>query len=99
MADPLPSYTKRDGVGLPARVFFYTLDQISALISVNNRTLQSSLVHFDGRSVGVHKKDMLLAVNIAPLGKEPIWRVSESEFIRWCKRKQIRVYERGWAQP
>ena len=99
MSKPFPSQDKRLEVGLPPRIFFYTIEQISALLSISENALKATIIHFDGRSAGAHKKDTLLAVNIAPLGQTPIWRVSENELIRWCRHKNIRIYERGWAQP
>lgn len=99
MADPIPSQTKRDEIGLPTRTFFFTLDQISTMLEVKLPALKRSLVHYEHRSVGARKKDMLLAINIAPLNEKPDWRVSEVEFLRWCKYKGIKFYERGWAQP
>lgn len=97
--DPTPSRTKRAEVGIPPRVFFYTLDQISTMLNYELVAMKRYLIHYDGRSTGARKNDRLMAINIAPSGSKPEWRVSESEFIRWCKYKGVRFYERGWAQP
>lgn len=98
-SDPIPSRTKREGIGLPPRVFFYTIEQISALLNLSQKRVEEGYIHFDGRSVGAQSSKRLLAVNIAPHGEGPAWRVSEDELIRWCKKNQVRLYERGWAQP
>lgn len=85
--------TARD-VGLPPRPFLYTLDQIASLISVELPFFKANYVYYDGRTSGVHRKDVLRARNIAPIGAVPDWRVSESEFTRWLRSRRYRVYER-----
>lgn len=83
-------------VGLPTRPFLYTLDQISVLLDLSINTIQSSYVHFEGRSIGVAARDLIIARNIAPPEKTPDWRIAEQEFLRWLKRKGFKYYDRGF---
>lgn len=82
-------------IGLPARPFLYTLDQISVLIDVTEGQLKNSYIHFEGRSIGVASRRQLLARNIAPADKTPDWRVAERELIRWFKTMGFKYYDRG----
>lgn len=85
---------ERDAVGLPPRPFFYTLDQIATLTGVDLETLYTRWVHYDGHTPGVHRKDKLKAVNLAPLDEPHNWRVLEAELIRWMRNRGFYVYER-----
>jgi len=82
-------------IGLPVRVFLYTLDQLSVLLDVQEKTIKTKYVFFEGRSVGSRSKHLLLARNIAPPEETPDWRVAERELIRWLKVKGFRYYEAG----
>jgi hypothetical protein len=81
-------------VGLPARPFLYTLDQIATLLAVELSSIKASYLYYEGRSSGIHRKDTMRTRNIAPIGEKPDWRVSEMEFTRWLRTKRFRVYER-----
>jgi len=81
---------------LPPRAFFYTLDQIATMINVDYEYFRRRYIYYDRRSVGVHYPDMLLAVNMAPHGAPPDWRVTEDELKRWFKKKRVRLHQRGW---
>lgn len=93
---PLMPHEPRQ-VGLPPRLFLYTLDQIATLISVDLKSLQASYVHYDRRSVGAKPKSKMLARNIAPPMQSPEWRVSEQDLIKWLKVKGFRPFLRGWV--
>lgn len=82
-------------VSLPARMFLYTIDQIAALLSVQEQTVKTVYLYYEGRSTGVMPRDQLRAVNIAPAGQPPEWRVSERALKNWLKFKGFRFYERG----
>jgi hypothetical protein len=84
-------------IGLPPRVFLYTLDQIAFLIDVTEATLKSSYVHYEGRSLGAPGRDKIAARNIAPADTTPDWRVSETVFIRWLKFKGYKLLARGYV--
>jgi hypothetical protein len=87
---------KRDDIGLPARPFLFTLDQISVLLDISERKMiASGYVYLEGRSVGIARRDMMIARNIAPATERPDWRVAERELIRWFKRKGFKYYDRG----
>jgi hypothetical protein len=89
---------ERSWVGLPPRPFLYTIDQISQIISVEARIVQSQYIWYEGRSVGARRVDQLRAINIAPRDRKPEWRVAEQELIRWMRTKKLRYYERGWVE-
>lgn len=83
----------RQEVNMPIRPFLYTLDQIAGLLSINLPYLTAHYTYFEGRSIGVMSKDLLLARNIAPRTQPAEWRIAERELIRWLKRKGYRVYD------
>lgn len=71
----------------------FTLEQIGQMLQTDMNYLKSQLIYWDLRTPGVHRKDWIKAINIAPLGAPEEWRVTEAEFIRWLKAKRIRIYE------
>lgn len=82
--------------GLPVRPFLWSLDQISVIIDLDEKYLNSNaMVHYEGRSIGFASRHQLLARNIAMPEDKPVWRVAEHEFIRWLKMKGFRYYDRG----
>jgi hypothetical protein len=85
-------------IGLPPRVFLYTLDQISVLINVPEARLKASYIYFENRSTGLKDTFMMSARNIAPTDQKPDWRVSEREFVRWMRYMGYKYYDRGWAE-
>lgn len=95
---PLPPETARDSVGLPARPFLYSIEQISGLTAVPVKQLQKVFIHYDGKTLGAHKKSQLMARNISPPGFKPVWRVAESELIRWLRAHRFRVYEKAYTR-
>jgi hypothetical protein len=82
-------------IGIPSRVFLFTMDQLSVMLDIDEKTILSSYIYFEGRSVGSRKKGLMVAINIAPPELKPEWRVAEREFIRWMRVKGYRYYERG----
>ena len=92
------SNEKAEAIGLPPRVFLYTLDQISVLISVSLETIKTSYIYYEGRSIGSKDRFLIQARNIAPADVKPDWRVSERELIRWFKVMGYKYYERGNIQ-
>lgn len=86
-------------IGLPVREFMYTLDQIAFLLSIEEKNLKQSYLHYDGRSVGPCPKDHLLAVDISPDNSpRPEWRVAERHLKRWMRLKGWKIYERGYVK-
>jgi hypothetical protein len=79
-------------VGLPARPFFYTLDQIAGLLSMDMQSLYR-MVFYEGRTLVIKQNFHLWAVNLAAPGDKPEWRVIEEELIRWMRYKHIEVTE------
>lgn len=88
---------KRD-VGLPVREFMYTVDQIAFLLSVTERYLKENLIHYSGRSLGACPRDRMEAVNIAPDGEKPEWRIAEKHLKRWMRFKGWKIYDRGYVK-
>lgn len=87
-----------ESVGLPVRPFLYTLDQVAMMLSLSESYLRSrGLVFFFGRMTGSPKPDQIKANNIALPEDAPDWRIAEAELIRYCRRKGIKIYSRGWA--
>jgi len=89
------SESEREKLGLPPRVFLYTLDQISTMLQVDIKVVKAKMLHYERRSVGTAPKSKIRCINIMPEGETPEWRVTEREFIRYLKNKGVRVYERG----
>lgn len=88
---------ERRSVGLPPRSFLYTIDQIAALIGVEEQSVIENYLHLESVSVGVCPKDKILARNIAPAGQSPEWRIPERYLIRWLRFKGFKYYDRGWV--
>jgi hypothetical protein len=84
-------------LGLPPRIFFYTVDQIGTLLSLDEEYIKKHLLHFQGRSPGICPRGIMLAINVAPEGVKPEWRVSEQSFAGYLRYKGIRFYERGYV--
>lgn len=82
-------------VGLPVKPFFYTLDQIATLLSVEEDRLKKAYIYFDGRSTGRRRPDLMISVNIAPDTEKPEWRVEQRELVRWMKAKGFKYHEYG----
>jgi hypothetical protein len=88
-------------VGLPPRVFLYSLDQIAAMIDVPITELVGRYVFFDGRSEGSPRQypRSFMARNISPEGESrQDWRVAEKELIRWLRHIGFRIYEVGYIK-
>lgn len=88
---PSTSEKGRAEVGLPTTAFFFTLDQIASMINVQMETLRSKYLYYIGRSAGIMASHQMPAINIAPEGERADWRVLEQEFVKWCKRRGVRV--------
>lgn len=84
-----------ENIGMPTRVFLFTMDQLSVMLDLEVQSLQQYYIYFEGRSIGARRRDLMLARNIAPPDQKPDWRVAEREFIRWMRVKGFRHYERG----
>lgn len=88
-----------DRVGLPAKPFLYTIDQIAQLLSLDEKSVRASYLFYQGKSVGSLPKDKMLARDISPDDAEkPEWRVTERDLIRWMRFKGIRYHERGYVK-
>lgn len=82
-------------VGLPARPFFYTVDQIAVCLNLSVETVKQKYLFFDGRSTGSQSIHLMVARNIAKPTDRPEWRIAEREFVRWLKLKKFKVYDAG----
>lgn len=77
--------TSKPVVIAPIRPFLYTLDQIAAMLSIDERELMGVYLFLDGRSLFPKAKHHITARNIAPPDQPPRWRVAENELIRWMQ--------------
>ena len=66
---------------LPEHPFFYTLDQVAAIIQVSEHWLKQR-TSYAGRTIDTGRA-RLRAVNLAEPDEAPMWRVSERELLRW----------------
>lgn len=88
-----------DRIGLPVREFFYTIDQIAYLLSMDEGYVKRTLLHFEGRTPGVCPRDKMTAYDMSSENDEkPEWRISERHLRRWMRSKGIRVYDRGYIR-
>lgn len=87
---------REDGkLGLPAKPFFYSPEQIAGLLEVKTEYVMQSLLWYEGRSVGYLPKDKLRAINVAPVGETPVWRIPERSLLIFLRYKGIKYYTRG----
>jgi len=84
MGPPSPS--------LAPHPFLYTPDQIGQILTLKDSTIKRWLF-FEGRSTGVKDHTRMRAINVAPAGEVPVWRVEEHELVRWMRHKGIRLYQ------
>lgn len=94
-ADEIRKHTEE--LGLPVRMFFYTPDQIAGMLEVEVQYVMDKMLYYEGREPGIPPKSKMKAVNVAPDGEVPIWRVSERQFTIYLRRKGIRFYTRGYG--
>lgn len=91
---------QKQQVGMPPRVFLYTLDQIAYLASLTETAVKTKYVHYEGRSLGSRPAGKLLARCLNPGENRPDWRVAEEEVVRWLRQLgfRVRTYrERAWV--
>jgi len=88
---------ERDKIGLPPRIFMYSPDQLAALLSVKESYVMKTLLFYDRREPGIRPREKMRAVNIAPEGETPLWRVAENELLRYLRLKGIKFYDRGFG--
>lgn len=82
-------------IGLPPRVFLYTVDQISMLTGISEQALYQSHLYMEGRTIGIKRPHDMTARNVAKPDDKPDWRIAEKEFIRWMKLKGFKFYDTG----
>lgn len=78
---------KAKAVDFPPRLFLYSLDQVAFCLDMKIDTLRRSYIFFQGRSLGIAPRSLILARNIAGPLEQPMWRVAENELVRWMKHK------------
>lgn len=93
----MPRPKERDAVGLPPRIFMFTPDQIAAMLELKVEYVKTRLLFLDKREPGLTPKTRMRAINIAPEGETPEWRVTEREFVRYLRSRGLRFYERGYG--
>lgn len=93
----MPSEEDPLTVGLPIRLFLYTVDQMATLMAVSDDHVKKRYLWYEGRNVGPRPRDRMVARNIAPEGTRPDWRVAEQEFVRFLRSKGFKVHDRTWV--
>jgi hypothetical protein len=88
---------ERESIGLPPRVFMYTADQIATMFELREEYVRKVLFFYDRREPGLTPKTKMRAVNIAPEGETPEWRVTEKELIRYLRHRGVKYYDRGYG--
>jgi len=78
-------------IGLPPVIFMFTLDQIASMLNIEEMTLRTSYLYFNGRTTGLRKRSHMMAINIGENDAKPDWRVSHQEFVKWLKRHGFRT--------
>lgn len=84
-------------IGLPPRIFMFTVDQIGTMLELTDRYVKETLLFYDRREPGLTPKTKMRAINIAPEGEKPEWRVTEREFIRYLRSRGLKFYDRGFG--
>lgn len=93
-----PIKSKSD-VGVPVRPFLWTLDQVSTILEIDIMQLrQAGYIHYEGRSIGLPSKQVMIARNIAPADRRPEWRIAEKELLRWLRVKGFKYYDKGFIK-
>lgn len=90
-----PTKKEKLKINLPVRPFLYTVDQIGTILALSDQQVKRWLWLRD-RMPGPRPHDKLEAVNIAPEGEPPAWRIAENELIRFLSHQGIPVYDRSW---
>jgi hypothetical protein len=75
----------------------YTYDQIATMLELDEKYVKKVLFFYDKREPGLTPKTKMRAINIAPEGERPEWRVTEREFIRYLRRRGLKFYERTYG--
>lgn len=88
---------EREKIGLPPRIFMFTADQIATMMELSDVYVKKTLLFYDKREPGLTPKTKMRAVNIAPEGERPEWRVTEREFIRYLRSRGVKFYDRGYG--
>lgn len=86
---------ERAVLGLPVRVFYYTVEQVGAIIEMKTEDVMKKVLWFEGREVGHKPASALCAINLARGEQKPEWRIEERELIRWMRWKKIRRFDRN----
>jgi hypothetical protein len=87
-------------MGLPPKVFLYTLDQVAFMLSMSTKNLMQHYLYLHGVNVGKPPPSKLVARAINPQApdSEKEWRISEPELKRWLRYIGFRVYDRSTVQ-
>ena len=92
----LPAPRDAERLGLPATPFFYTVDQVAGFLQVDQRVVESRLLFYMGRSIGIPSKSKIVATNMMPEGETPEWRILDKHLIRYLRFKGIRFQSMGY---
>lgn len=82
----------RARIVMPLREFLFTLDQIAAMLNINEADLARHYLYFDGVSTG-SRQGRMRARDICPDGNRRDWRVGESQFRAFLRARGFVVAE------
>jgi len=85
----LKTVDKRNG--LPRKVFFWTISQISDILMVSKKNLIKNYIWREGYSKYAFKKKYIKAINISNCNT-PKWRIEEQELVRWLRFRKIKIW-------
>lgn len=79
--------------GLPRPPFFWTLDQVAAMLGLSLAQLSTGYLWRVGRDTGRYDTTYLRAVNVNPAVSPGEWRVADGEFVRWLHVMDLWIYD------
>lgn len=82
--------SKKPVVVLPVVPFLFTLDQVAGIVQMSLASLKSTYIFYLQRTTGPKRVHHFTAVNVAPDGESPEWRISEDELKKWLHRQGFR---------
>lgn len=89
----VPAKKKAARLRLPKHEFFYTLQQICAMLEISQNTLRQYHLYIEGTTKIMWTPKRMRTINVGGEGRSHRLRVSEKEFRRWLTAKGMDIYE------
>lgn len=76
---------------IPEKEFFYTIEQIAALLGTSQKNVRSNYLFYEGRTdQKLYSPRRMRAININPNEDGASqWRIAEKEYVRWLKYHKV----------